>query len=68
MELVETDRESGDALDGFHSVTLWERDPGPTARLLTDIFGYEQVGHEARMAWNGSALRRPVTRGVRSWT
>ena len=47
VELVETDRESGDALDGFHSVTLWERDPGPTARLLTDIFGYEQVGHEA---------------------
>jgi glyoxalase family protein len=25
---------------------LWERDPGPTARLLTDIFGYEEVGHE----------------------
>jgi glyoxalase family protein len=31
---------------GFHSVTLWERDPAPTARLLTDVFGYQDVGSE----------------------
>jgi glyoxalase family protein len=46
VELIETDRESDEALDGFHSVTLWERDLAPTARLLTDIFGYEERGHE----------------------
>jgi glyoxalase family protein len=46
VELIETDRESDEALDGFHSVTLWERDLAPTARLMTDIFGYEEVGHE----------------------
>jgi glyoxalase family protein len=32
--------------DGFHSVTLWLDDPEPTARLLTDVFGYE-AGPEA---------------------
>ena len=33
--------------DGFHSVTLWLSDPMRTARVLTDLFGYEAVGHEA---------------------
>jgi len=46
VELVETDRVSDQSLDGFHSVTLWERDIAPTARLMTDIFGYEERGHE----------------------
>ncbi|MFA5538717.1 MAG: ring-cleaving dioxygenase [Gemmobacter sp.] len=46
VELVETDRESGEPLDGFHSVTLWERDPAATARLLTDVFGYRDGGSE----------------------
>jgi len=46
VELVETRRNSADALDGFHSITLWERDIAPTARLLTGIFGYEEAGHE----------------------
>jgi glyoxalase family protein len=46
VELIETDRESDEALDGFHSVTLWERDLAPTARLLSDVFGYEERGHE----------------------
>lgn len=46
VELIETDRTSDEALDGFHSVTLWERDIGPTARLLTEAFGYEEKGHE----------------------
>jgi glyoxalase family protein len=46
VELVETDRVGDAPLDGFHSVTLWERDPGPTARLLTEVFGYREQGHE----------------------
>ena len=33
--------------DGFHSVTLWLSDPTPTARVLTDLFGYEEAGREA---------------------
>ncbi|HEU5019108.1 MAG TPA: ring-cleaving dioxygenase [Pseudolabrys sp.] len=32
--------------DGFHSVTLWVADPAPTARVLTDLFGYEAAGQE----------------------
>ncbi|PWK57993.1 ring-cleaving dioxygenase [Roseicyclus mahoneyensis] len=46
VELVETDRDSDQPLDGFHSVTLWERDIAPTARLLTEVFGYAEAGHE----------------------
>lgn len=44
VELIE----SAGATDrhGFHSVTLWERDPDPTARLLTEAFGYEVTGEE----------------------
>ena len=44
VELIE----SADAQDlhGFHSVTLWERDPDPTVRLLTDVFGYQHAGSE----------------------
>jgi glyoxalase family protein len=33
--------------DGFHSVTLWPSDLAPTARLLTDLFGYQEAGQEA---------------------
>jgi glyoxalase family protein len=33
--------------EGFHSVTLWLSDPMPTARVLTDVFGYDAAGHEA---------------------
>ncbi len=45
VELIETP----DAADshGFHSVTLWVRDPEPTLRLLTDAFGYQSGGTEA---------------------
>lgn len=49
LELVE------DAHDGFHAVTLWLHDPEPTARLLTDVFGYE-AQEEAREA-GGTRLR-----------
>jgi glyoxalase family protein len=46
VELIETDRDSDQPLDGFQSVTLWEGDIAPTARLLTEIFGYAEAGHE----------------------
>lgn len=46
VELIETDRVTEAPLDGFHSVTLWEKDPEPTARVLTDIFGYEAAGSQ----------------------
>ncbi|NKX43242.1 ring-cleaving dioxygenase [Roseicyclus persicicus] len=46
VDLVETNRVSDEPLDGFHSVTLWEADLAPTARLLTDHFGYAEAGHE----------------------
>ncbi|PZQ97637.1 MAG: ring-cleaving dioxygenase [Cereibacter sphaeroides] len=46
VELIETDRASDEVLDGFHSVTLWERDIAPTARLLTEAFGYKDAGSE----------------------
>ncbi|MFN3845274.1 MAG: ring-cleaving dioxygenase [Paracoccaceae bacterium] len=44
VELIE----SPDAQDahGFHSVTLWERDPDRTLRVLTDVFGYQAMGVE----------------------
>ncbi len=44
VELIETPRAPD--RHAFHSVTLWERDPAPTARLLTDVFGYEAAGEE----------------------
>lgn len=32
--------------NGFHSVTLWEKEFDKTGRVLTDLFGYEQAGEE----------------------
>ncbi|MDD9718361.1 ring-cleaving dioxygenase [Dinoroseobacter sp. PD6] len=46
VELIETDRVAQAPLDGFHSVTLWEADPEPTAKLLTEVFGYSDGGTE----------------------
>jgi glyoxalase family protein len=46
VELVETERAGTAPIDGFHSVTLWLRDPAPTARLLTEAFGYADGGSE----------------------
>ncbi len=34
-------------IGGFHSVTLWLTDPARTARVLTDLFGYREIGEEA---------------------
>ncbi len=56
VELIETERGTGIPAagdvpvdDGFHSVTLWLKQPDRTARLLTDLFGYasaEQASDE----------------------
>ena len=54
IELVEAPSAAtggGDGSDGptdrgFHSVTLWADDPEPTARLLTDVMGYEEAGQD----------------------
>jgi glyoxalase family protein len=46
VELIETDLETDEALAGFHSVTLWSRDFAATVRLMTDAFGYEELGSE----------------------
>lgn len=44
VEMVPTDAPA----DGhrFHSVTLWERNPEPTIRLLCDVFGYRHIGEQ----------------------
>ncbi len=44
---------------GFHSVTLWERDPDRTARLLTEVFGYEAVGSETLNGVERLRLKAP---------
>jgi len=62
VELIETPgaRDS----HGFHSVTLWERDVNRTARLLTDVFGYEAVGQERTNGAERLRLKAPgVERG-----
>ncbi|WP_375688646.1 VOC family protein [Pseudooceanicola sp. LIPI14-2-Ac024] len=61
VELVETDREAETVLDGFHSVTLWERSAEATARVLVDIFGYAFAGEEAGA--DGSRRLRYVAPG-----
>ena len=55
LELVEGDG-TGDALTGFHSITLWLEDPEPTARILQDYLGYEAVADETDAA-GGRRLR-----------
>lgn len=44
VELIESPQAKD--VHGFHSVTLWERDPDRTIRLLTDVFGYQDQGVE----------------------
>jgi glyoxalase family protein len=55
IELVAHDAVPGDpasaapaayAVRGFHSVTLSLADPAPTAKVLTDVFGWAEVGEE----------------------
>lgn len=57
VELIE-DSAATDS-HGFHSVTLWERDPDRTARLITDVFGYEAVGSETTGGVERLRLKAP---------
>ena len=41
-----TDVDTNNATRGFHNVTLNLRSVGPTATILSDIFGYEEVAKE----------------------
>lgn len=65
VELVETDRDADTDLDGFHSVTLWEDDIAPTARLLTEQFGHVEAGHATEGGVERLRLRAPgMARGA----
>lgn len=48
IEIIETERAApgggGPQDDGFHSVTLHVADVDPTARVLVDVFGYDDLG------------------------
>ncbi len=57
VELIE-DAGAVDA-HGFHSVTLWERDPDRTARLITEVFGYEAAGTETAGGVERLRLKAP---------
>ena len=57
VEMVEEPGDHGASPDGFHSVTLQLADIAPTQRLLTDIFGYEELGHETGKAEERTRLR-----------
>ena len=46
VELIEVKEPGPSDIGAFHSVTLWEDDIAPTAKFLTDVFGYDEVGHE----------------------
>ncbi|WP_208351899.1 ring-cleaving dioxygenase [Pseudaestuariivita rosea] len=59
VELIETPGDHGPDLDGFHSATLWLDDIAPTHRLMTDVMGYEEVGHEAKEGQERTRLRAP---------
>ncbi|WP_026190593.1 ring-cleaving dioxygenase [Methylobacterium sp. WSM2598] len=46
------------AIRGFHGVTLLLREDGPTARILTDVFGLTETGREGALArFSGDAGR-----------
>ena len=46
------------AIRGFHSVSLLLRDAGPTAAILTDVFGFAEVGRaESTVRFKAEELR-----------
>jgi glyoxalase family protein len=59
VELVAAPGGHGPAEGGFHSVTLWLDDLGPTQRLLVDHMGYEEVGHEGADGTERLRLKAP---------
>ena len=58
VELVEADTPA-ERIGAFHAVTLWQSDIGPTVRLLTDVFGYVEGGHELRQGTERLRLIAP---------
>jgi glyoxalase family protein len=64
VELIEVAGSSGaegaPTDDGFHSVTLRLSDPAPTARVLTDLFGYEEAGRETTDGTERLRFRSPA--------
>lgn len=65
IELVGVDPTSDEAngIQGFHGVTLSVTRPEPTARLLSEVLGYETVGEEQgrlRLSATGAAAGRVV--------
>ena len=59
VELVGTPGDHGPAEGGFHGVTLWLDDLGPTRDLLVERMGYEEAGHEAADGTERLRLRAP---------
>lgn len=59
VELIETDSTASSALDGFHSATLWVEDIAPTAKVLTEVFGYEEAGHVTEAGEERLRLQAP---------
>jgi glyoxalase family protein len=57
VDLIET--EGATDAHAFHSVTLWERDPEPTIRLLADVFGYQVTMQETQGATHRTRLAAP---------
>ncbi len=54
-----SDIPSEHAIRGFHGVTLLLRDVARTGAILTDVFGFQQIGHEGsrlRFAVDGNAI------------
>jgi glyoxalase family protein len=55
--------EAAHAIRGFHSVSLWVGDAAGTARVLTDAFGWSEIGREGnrhRFAAPGAGIGRFV--------
>ncbi|MCU0802510.1 MAG: ring-cleaving dioxygenase [Rhodobacteraceae bacterium] len=59
VELIEVAERSSAQIGGFHSVTLWQQDIGPTARLMQDVFGYAEAGHETSHGFERLRLCAP---------
>ncbi len=59
VELIEV--AAAEDTHSFHSVTLWLRDTDQTARLLTDVFGYEAIGEERQGQVTRLRLQAPGT-------
>jgi glyoxalase family protein len=57
VELVESDTATDS--HAFHSVTLWERNPDPTARILTEVFGYTFTAEETGPGWQRQRFTAP---------